>query len=106
MMSRDRIDDWNDEYQQQFMTTHEVHVMVDNINDTLEDEFQIWIEEALAPADGNELRTDLLRDLVRDIHRQGHTKVSYAALGEYLYFLAHDALTDYMDYNQALLERD
>ena len=106
MMSRDRIDDYNDEYQQQFMSTYEVHAMVDNINETLEDEFQIWIEESLAPAKGNELRTDILRDLVRDIHQKGHTKVSYAALGETLYFLAHDALTDYMDYNQALLERD
>ena len=105
-MSRDRTDDWNDEYQQQFMTTHEVHVMVDSINDTLEDEFQIWIEEALAPQQGNEMRTDILRDLVRDIHRQGHTKVSYAALGEYLYFLVHDALTDYNDYTRPNLERD
>jgi hypothetical protein len=105
-MMRDRIDDWNDEYQQQFMTTYEVRAMVDNINETLEDEFQIWLEEAIAPQQGNEIRTDILRDLVSDIHRKGHSKVSYAALGETLYFLAHDALTDYMDYNQALLERE
>ena len=105
-MSRDRIDDWNDEYQQQFMTTYEVRAMVDNVNETLEDEFQIWIEEALAPQAGNDIRTDRLRDLVSDVHRKGHSKVSYAALGEYLYFLAHDALTEYTDYNQARLERD
>lgn len=105
-MSRDRVDDWNDEYQQQFMTTHEVRRMVDNINETLEDEFQIWIEEALAPEAGNNIRTDRLRDLVSDVHSKGHTKVSYAALGEYLYFLAYDALIAYNDYSRPNLERD
>ncbi len=105
-MSRDRIDDWNDQYQDQFMTTYEVRRMTDNINETLEDEFQIWIEEALAPESGNNLRTDRLRDLVSDVHRKGHTKISYAELGEYLYFLAHDALVAYADFNRARLERD
>ena len=105
-MSRDRIDDWNDEYQQQFMTTYEVRKMTDDINETLEDEFQIWIEEALSPQEGNDIRTDRLRDIVRDVHRKGHSKVCYAALGEYLYFLAHDALNDYNDYSRPNLERD
>ena len=103
---KDRVEQWNDEYQQQFLTAHEERMMQDSINEILEEEFQLWLQEALAPQEGYNIRSERLRELVSDVHKQGHTKVSYAGLGEYLYLLVHDALTATADYNLSRLERD
>ena len=81
-------------------------MMQDSINETLEEEFQMWLQEALDPQEGYNVRSERLRELVIDIHKQGHTNVSYAGLGEYLYLLVHDAMTATADYNLSRLERD
>jgi|DEB0MinimDraft_10_1074344.scaffolds.fasta_scaffold58831_2 hypothetical protein len=75
-----------------------------NINEVLEDEFRIWLKEALELVKSDELSNAILRDLVRAIHREGHTKDSYAALGESLYSVAHGVCAEHNEYKQRLFE--
>ena len=93
------------EFESNFMTTKQEQEMERDIDYTLEEEFQIWLEDAITPKEGDSMRTQDLRELINNIHSSAHNR-GYAELGEYLYHLAYDALVEYNLYNQSQLERD
>ena len=93
------------EFESNFMTAKEEQEMENHIDFTLEEEFQIWLEDAIVPIEGDAIRTQDLRELINNNHSSAHNR-GYAELGEYLYHLAYDALVEYNLYNQSQLERD
>jgi|TARA_S200002703_G_scaffold65972_1_gene57064 hemerythrin superfamily protein len=83
---REPSDDWQDQYQSQFMTIDEEIRYQHHVESTMEDDFQGLLEEAMAPQNGWNMRAQDIAKLLEQIRKDG----DYSALGEYLYLLAHD----------------
>lgn len=72
-MSNDRQEELSDEQKQE------------EVEELLLSDIQHYIQEALAPMYGYDQRNCVLNHIICDIIDKGHTKESYAALGEMLY---------------------
>ena len=78
----------NNEYK--FLTSSEEDELADLAESFVEDDFQFALSEATAANEGYEERSQDIKALLLQIHKEGGRSESYAALGEYLYLLAWD----------------
>jgi hypothetical protein len=78
----------NNEYN--FLTSSEEDELADLAESFVEDDFQFALSEATAANEGYEERSQDIKALLLQIHKEGGRSESYAALGEYLYLLAWD----------------
>tara|TARA_R110002167_G_C12152221_1_gene601448 strand:- start:186 stop:473 length:288 start_codon:yes stop_codon:yes gene_type:complete len=78
----------NKEYK--FLTSSEEDELADLAESFVEDDFQFALSEATAANEGYEERSQDIKALLLQIHKEGGRSESYAALGEYLYLLAWD----------------
>ena len=78
----------NKEYK--FLTSSDEDELADLAESFVEDDFQFALSEATAANEGYEERSQDIKALLLQIHKEGGRSESYAALGEYLYLLAWD----------------
>ncbi len=73
-----------------FLTSSDEDELIAIVELFVEEDFQFALSEATAANEGYEGRSQDIKALLLQIHKEGGRSESYAALGEYLYLLAWD----------------
>ena len=83
---REPVDDWNDKYQDQFLTKNEEDRLLERVEDMLREDIQGYLAEALEINVGHKARQEDLMACIREAEKHG----DFAPFGEYLYLMLLD----------------
>jgi len=91
---REPSDDWQDEYQKQFLTASEEDMLLDKTDELICDDIQMLLMDAMAPNEGYKIRHDELLKLLNECDGG-----NFSGFGEYLYIMlldhaAHEAMRE------------
>jgi len=82
---REPSDDWQDEYQKQFLTSSEEDMLLDKVDELVCDDIQMLLMDAMAPNEGYKIRHDELLKLISECDGG-----DFSNFGEYLYIMLLD----------------
>jgi hypothetical protein len=82
---REPSDDWQDEYQKQFLTSSEEDMLLDKTDELICDDIQMLLMDAMAPNEGYKIRHDELLKLLSECDGG-----DFSGFGEYLYLMLLD----------------
>jgi len=82
---REPSDDWQDEYQKQFLTSSEEDMLLDKTDELICDDIQMLLMDAMAPNEGYKIRHDELLKLLNECDGG-----DFSGFGEYLYLMLLD----------------
>lgn len=82
---REPSDDWQDEYQKQFLTSSEEDMLLDKTDELICDDIQMLLMDAMAPNEGYKIRHDELLKLISECDGG-----DFSGFGEYLYIMLLD----------------
>lgn len=82
---REPSDDWQDEYQKQFLTSSEEDMLLDKTDELICDDIQMLLMDAMAPNEGYKIRHDELLKLLSECDGG-----DFSGFGEYLYIMLLD----------------
>ena len=82
---REPSDDWQDEYQKQFLTSSEEDMLLDKTDELICDDIQMLLMDAMAPNEGYKIRHDELLKLLGECDGG-----DFSGFGEYLYIMLLD----------------
>lgn len=83
---REAVDDWNDKYQEQFLTMNEEQKLLEMVEDMLNEDLQGYLIEAMQLNVGYKGRNEDLLACIDTAERHGN----FAPFGEYLYLMLLD----------------
>ena len=83
---REPVDDWNDEYQEQFLTLREEDMLLDKVEDMIQEDLQSHLADALQLNVGYKGRQEDLMACIDTAEKHGN----FAPFGEYLYLMLVD----------------
>ena len=82
---REPSDDWQDEYQKQFLTSSEEDMLLDKTDELICEDIQMLLMDAMAPNEGYKIRHDELLKLLNECDGG-----DFSGFGEYLYLMLLD----------------
>lgn len=82
---REPSDDWQNEYQKQFLTSSEEDMLLDKTDELICDDIQMLLMDAMAPNEGYKIRHDELLKLISECDGG-----DFSGFGEYLYIMLLD----------------